>query len=104
MHTNLFHWFNSLNNQVRTLVMKLLKVVLSRNSYCNTTSQSVFVSFAMCMARPLIKLKRFILLVIYSWLRLRVMRLILTIIFSGLIVILLFNPRQRSISLRGQYQ
>ena len=39
------------------------------NSYCNTTSQSVFVSFTMCMARPLLKLKRSILLVMYSWLK-----------------------------------
>ena len=43
--------------------------LLRRNSNCNTTSQSVFVSFAMCTERPLLKLKRFILLVMYSWLR-----------------------------------
>ena len=28
----------------------------SRNSNCNTTSQSVFISFAMCMAHPLLQL------------------------------------------------
>ena len=47
MHTNLILWFNPLNTQVLYIVIKLLKVVvLSWNSYCNTTSQSVFVSFA----------------------------------------------------------
>ena len=37
--------------------------------YCNTTSQPVFVSFVMRMARPLLKLKRSVLLVMYSWLK-----------------------------------
>ena len=47
MHTNLILWFTHLVLKY-TLVIKLLKVkvVLSQNSYCNTTSQSVFVSFA----------------------------------------------------------
>ena len=57
MHTNLILWLNPLNTQVRTLVVELFtssNVVLSRNSYCNTISQSIFVSFAMHTARPLL--------------------------------------------------
>ena len=46
----------------------IYKVVLRRNSNCNTTSQSVFVNFT-CTARLLLTLKHFILLVMYSWLR-----------------------------------
>ena len=38
-------------------MIKLHKVVLGRNSYCNTISQSVFVSFAMPTACPILKLK-----------------------------------------------
>ena len=51
-----------------TLVIKLLKV-LSWNSYCNTTSQPVFVSFTTRATCPLLKLKRSVLLVMYSWLK-----------------------------------
>ena len=35
---------------------------------CNTIGQSCFISFAIRMAHPLLKLKRSILLVMYSWL------------------------------------
>ena len=51
------------------MVITFYKVVLHQNSNCNTTSQSVFVSFATHMARSLFKLKRFVLLVMYRWLR-----------------------------------
>ena len=61
MHTNLILSFNSLNTRV--LWFK------SRNSYCYTTSQPAFVSFAMHTACLLLKLKRSILLVMYSWLK-----------------------------------
>ena len=64
MHTNLILALHS-----GTLVIKLLKVVLNLNSYCNTTSRSVFVSFAMPKACPLLKLKCFVLLVMHSWLK-----------------------------------
>ena len=47
-----------------TLVIK--KIVLSWNSYSDTTSQSISVSFVMHTARPLLKLKLSILLVMYS--------------------------------------
>ena len=40
---------------------------LSGNSYCNTISQSSFINFATLLARPLLKLKCSILLVMYSW-------------------------------------
>ena len=43
--------------------------MLSRNSCCYTLSQPVFVSFATRTERPLLKLKRSILLVKYSWLK-----------------------------------
>ena len=41
------------------------KTLLSQNSYCNTIGQSTFISFATCIACPLLKL---ILLVMYNWL------------------------------------
>ena len=41
---------------------------MSRNSYCNTIGQSCFVCFATRTAHPLLKLKRWVLLVMYNWL------------------------------------
>ena len=66
MYTYLILWFNPLNTHVHTLVIKLYK---AWNSYCNTTSQPVFISFTTYMARPFLKLKCFILLVMYCWLK-----------------------------------
>ena len=43
-----------------------LKVVLCRNSYCSTIGQSSFISFATRTTRPLLKLKSFLLLVMYN--------------------------------------
>ena len=49
--------------------INLLKVYsLSRNSYYNTIGQSSLISFATRMARPLLKLKCSVLLVMYNWL------------------------------------
>ena len=63
-HTNLILLFKPALYS-RTLV---IKVVLCQNSYCNTIDQSSFTSFATRMARPLLKLKCSILLVMYNWL------------------------------------
>ena len=49
-------------------VIKLLKSILCQNSYCNTIGQSSFISFITCTARPLLKLKFSVLLVMYNWL------------------------------------
>ena len=50
MHTNLILLLLLYSS---ILVIKLLKVVLSQNSHCNTTGQSSFISLATCMACPL---------------------------------------------------
>ena len=67
---------------------------MSRNSYCNTIGQSCFVSFATCMAHPLLKLKRCVLLVMYSWLngfyRVINSKYSITLLFFG------SNPRRTS--------
>ena len=44
------------------------KIGLCRNSYCNTISRSSFISSATRTARPLIKLKSSVFLVLYNWL------------------------------------
>ena len=46
----------------------LYTVVLCRNSYCNTIGQSSFISSVTGTARPLIKLKPSVLLIMYTWL------------------------------------
>ena len=43
---------------------RVFKVVLSQNYYRNSVGQSSFISFATSMSRPLLKLKRFVLLAI----------------------------------------
>ena len=59
MHTNLILLFKSpLYSSTH-----MCEVVLSRNSYRNTIGQSSFISFANSIARPLLKLTRFVLLV-----------------------------------------
>ena len=67
MHTNLILPFKPAL-YFSTLMVNVLKVVLSRNSYCNTIGQSCSVSFATRMARPFLKLKHCVLLVMYNWL------------------------------------
>ena len=72
MHANVILLFNTaLYSSI--LVIKLFestqyKVVLCRNSYCNTIGQSSFISSATRTVRPLLKLKHSILLVMYTWL------------------------------------
>ena len=65
MHTNLILLFKPALYS-STLVIKCFKS--SRNSYCNTIGQSYFVSFTIRTARPLLKVKRCVLLVMYNWL------------------------------------
>ena len=50
----------------RTLVIKV--VVLSHNSYCNIIGQSCIINFGTHTIRALLKLKRFVLLLMCSWL------------------------------------
>ena len=65
MHSNLFFLFKHALYS-RTLVIKV--VVLSHNSYCNTIGQSCIISFGTHTVRPLLKLKCFVLLLMYRWL------------------------------------
>ena len=72
MHANLILLFKpalySSTSVIKLFESSIAKVVLCRNSYCNTIGQSFFISFATRTARPLIKLKRSVLLVMYNWL------------------------------------
>ena len=54
MYSNLILWFNPLNTQV--LSDKTFKSI-KLNSYCSTTTQTVFISFTTWMACPPLKLK-----------------------------------------------
>ena len=68
MHTNYF--FGLPHSILRYFSDKsIIKFVSSQDSYCNTKSQSVFVSFTTHTTRPLLKLRHFVLLVMYSWLK-----------------------------------
>ena len=65
--------------------------------YRNTISQSSFISFATRMAHPLLKPKRSILLVMYSWFNDFSCKL--SIIYSITYTLLFFNSNSQSTSL-----
>ena len=71
MHVNLILLFKPALYS-RTLVIKLfdssIKLFYAEILTCSTIGQSSFISFATCTARPLLKLKGSVLLVMYNWL------------------------------------
>ena len=70
MHANLILLFKPAFYS-STLVIKLcessIKLFYAEASYCNTIGQSSFISSTTRTARPLIKLKPSVLLVMYNW-------------------------------------